>query len=68
MLQRIKAFARDSKAVSALEYAILVGVIAVALVTLMDQFTSDMEESINNVGTNVKTLTGTVGTPSSPGP
>ena len=54
MIQGIRSFFRDSKAVSALEYAILVGVIVVAAVVAMNQFTTDMKTSIDKVGTNIK--------------
>ena len=61
MLRCFKQFVRDSKAVSGLEYAILVGVIAVALVTLMDQFTVDMKNAVEKVGDNILETTKTVG-------
>ncbi len=67
MLQRIKVFVRDSKAVSALEYAILVGVVAVALVGVMATFNTDMKASIDKIAGNVKTLTTNVGTASTSG-
>ena len=55
-------YVRNNSAVSALEYAILVGVIVVAAAVAMTQFTSDMKTSIDEIGKNVKTKTKTVGT------
>lgn len=57
-------YVRNNRAVSALEYAILVGVIVVAAVVAMNTFTSDMETAINQVGDNVKTTTTNTGSPS----
>ena len=50
MLQRIKAFVRDSKAVSALEYAILVGIIAVAIATALGALSGDISTAITKIG------------------
>ena len=44
MLQRIKVFVRDSKAVSALEYAILVGIIAVAIAAVLGTLEGDIHD------------------------
>ena len=54
MLQRIKAFVRDSKAVSALEYAILVGVIAVAIAVTLNTFSGNINEAITDIGVKIK--------------
>ena len=54
MLQRIKAFVRDSKAVSALEYAILVGVVAVAAFGILTTFNNEVQTAVDTIGTNVK--------------
>ena len=59
--RRFRGFARANKAVSALEYAILVGVIAVAAVTLMGTFTTDIKTAIEKISSNVKTETKGVG-------
>ena len=46
---------------SALEYAILVGVIAVAAVAVMDTFTDDIKTAVEKISANVKTKTKTTG-------
>ena len=61
MLQRIRAFVRDSKAISALEYAILVGVIAAALTTIMATFNIEMQAAIDQIAGNVKKTTEDIG-------
>ena len=53
MLQRIKVFVRDSKAVSALEYALLVGIIAVAIGAAMFTFSESIKTAINAIGTDI---------------
>lgn len=58
MLQRIRSFFRDSKAVSALEYAILVGVIAVAIAAALATFGDDLTAGIEKIGDKVKAPTG----------
>ena len=55
--RRFRRFARANKAVSALEYAILVGVIAVAAVTLMDTFSGNIADAIEKISTNIETKT-----------
>ena len=49
MLQRIKAFVRDSKAVAALEYAILIGIVVVgvgaAIITLSDGIDAEIDRA-----------------------
>ncbi len=58
VVRRCTRFLRDSKAVSALEYAILVGIIAVAIsgvvVTLGGNLTTEIERiggTVTNLGT-----------------
>ena len=46
-------YVRDSRAVSALEYAILVGVIAVAIAGAMFTFGGNMKTAIENIGTEI---------------
>lgn len=46
-------FARANEAVSALEYAILVGVIAVALGVAITAFSDNIETAITNIGTSI---------------
>ncbi len=60
---------RDSKAVSALEYAILVGVIAVAIAAALTTFSSNLTTAITDVGTAITASTPQtpdLGTPSGP--
>lgn len=54
-------YVRNNKAVSALEYAMLVGAIAVAGVLILSQFTTDMKTSINKIGDNIISKTKNVG-------
>ncbi len=54
-------YVRETKAVSALEYAILVGVVAVALVAVMSTFNTRMEQSVSKIGDNVKATVAGVG-------
>jgi len=56
MVRRFKQLIRDSKAVSALEYAILVGVIAVAIGLALTQFGSDLTKGIEKIGDRVKVI------------
>ena len=56
MLQRIRSFVRDTKAVSALEYAILVGVIAVAIAGAMFTFGGNLTKSIGAVGSDIQNM------------
>ena len=53
MLQRFRSFVRDSKAVSALEYAILVGVIAVAIAAALATFSTDLKTAMDTIGDQV---------------
>ena len=54
MLQRIKVFVRDSKAVSALEYAILIGVISVAIAAVLVTLSDNLTTAIEGVGTDIE--------------
>ena len=56
VLQRIKAFVRDSKAVSALEYAILIGVVVVAIATAIGALQDDISTAIGKAETAVTNL------------
>ena len=58
MLQRIKVFVRDSKAVSALEYAILVGVISVAIAVALGAFGTSITTGMGVIGAKVAAPTG----------
>ena len=65
----VRGFLRSTRAVSALEYAILVGVIVVGVVAALNTFSNQVEEALNTVG---EQLTDTVdelgggGTPAPP--
>ncbi len=59
MVQRFKQFIRGSKAVSALEYAILVGVIAVAIAVALTQFGKSLDTAMDNIGNKIATTTAT---------
>ena len=59
--KQLSAYLRNSKAVSAMEYAILVGVIAVALGAALTTFGSSITDAISKVGQNVITKHSNVG-------
>ena len=59
--RRFRHFLKANEAVSALEYAILVGVISAALVTAFTFFSGEIEDAIDKIGTNVKNNTTSVG-------
>ena len=62
MLRFLGRFVRAQEAVSALEYAIIVGVVVAGVGGALAMFTGDVEDAIEGVGTKVTTATGTVGT------
>ena len=51
--RRLRRFARANEAVSALEYAILVGVVAVAIGAALVTFSNDVQTAILALGDNV---------------
>ena len=51
--RRLRRFTRADDAVSALEYAILVGVIAVGMAAAIATFETEISEAIGNIGTMV---------------
>ncbi len=53
--QSFRRFLRASEAVSALEYALLVGIITVALGAALTQFGADITTAINGIGADVVT-------------
>lgn len=59
--KQLSAYLRSSKAVSAMEYAILVGVIAVALGAALATFGTNITSAIGTIGQNVITKHSTVG-------
>ncbi|MCY4548245.1 MAG: hypothetical protein OXC28_07745 [Defluviicoccus sp.] len=55
--RRFRRFARANEAVSALEYAILVGVITVGVGVALLTFSTAIQEAIKGVGDGVKSTT-----------
>ena len=53
LLARAALFIRESRAVSAIEYAILVGVIAVGIAAALATFSTNITTGITAVGTQV---------------
>ena len=53
MLVRAAKFLRSTRAVSALEYAILVGVIAVAISAALVTFSGNITTALTTIGTEV---------------
>lgn len=62
-LHGTRRFARSNRAVSALEYAILVGVIAVGMGAAMLAFNNQVKDALQAVQTNVAGLQGVSPTP-----
>lgn len=56
-----KGFIRGTKAVSALEYAILVGVIAVVVGAALTTFGTNITTAITKIGTNLEAKQKTLG-------
>lgn len=52
--RRLRRFAKANQAVSALEYAVLVGVIAVAVGAALVTFGTDIKSAIEGVGDKVE--------------
>lgn len=65
--RRLRRFACANEAVSALKYAILVGVIAVGITGALVTFGDNIETALTNLGTEVGTVStaATAGTPTS---
>ena len=57
--RRLRRFARANKAVSALEYAILVGVIAVGIAAALATFEDSLTTALGTIGTAVGGITAT---------
>ena len=53
--QGFRRFLRASEAVSALEYALLVGIITVALGAALSTFSGDIQRTIEGIGDSVET-------------
>lgn len=63
--RRFRRFARANEAVSALEYAILVGVIAVGMAAALAAFETQISNALSAMGTTIGGTTVT-GTPTAP--
>lgn len=59
--RRFRRFLKANEAVSALEYAILVGVIAAALVGVFATFSTNIKDAITTISSNVESTVSTVG-------
>ena len=57
-----RRYVRDSRAVSALEYALLVGIIAVAVGGALLAFSGNITTAMNAIGTDINATAG-AGTP-----
>ena len=55
--RRLRRFARATEAVSALEYAILVGVIAVGIGLAITTFSGDLTDAIESIGDDMAAVT-----------
>ena len=64
--RRLRQFARANEAVSALEYAVLVGVVAVAIGPALVTFSNDVQTAILALGDNVATINTTAPTAITP--
>ena len=54
--RRLRRFLKANEAVSALEYALVVGIIAVAVGAAMVVFSGSVEDAIKAIGDDVKTI------------
>jgi Flp pilus assembly pilin Flp len=59
--RRFRRFLQANEAVSALEYAIMVGVVAVALMAALTTFSGTITEALNKISENLKTKTDQLG-------
>ena len=55
--RRFRRFTKANEAVSALEYAILVGVIAVGIGAALAAFSTDITNALNAIGTSMEGVT-----------
>ena len=55
--RRFRRFARANEAVSALEYAILVGVVTITVGAALVAFSGQIQKAIEGIGDGVKTAT-----------
>lgn len=71
MATSLRRFVHNCRAVSALEYAILVGVVTVAIGAAVATFSSDLQTVIEDIGDSVQTrdtLVGNSVAPTTPTP
>lgn len=61
--RRFRRFARANEAVSALEYAILVGVITIGVAAALVTFSADITAAIQGIGDNVGAIKDKAETP-----
>ena len=61
--RRLRRFVRANEAVSALEYAILVGVITVAVGVALVTFSGNITAAIEGIGTKVQAIKDTADAP-----
>ena len=59
---RFRRFVRSTKAVSALEYAILVGIVAIAITAALATFSDSITTALDNIGDDISGTT-TAGSP-----
>ena len=58
--RHIRRFLKANEAVSALEYAILVGVITVGVGVALVTFSGNIADAITDIGAGLQTTTGTI--------
>lgn len=58
--RRLRRFSRANEAVSALEYAILVGIITVAVGVALVTFSGNIATALTDIGTGLETTTKTI--------
>ena len=59
--RRFRRFLRANEAVSALEYAVLAGVVAVAVGAALVTFGGDIKTALGTIGVNIENYAKTVG-------
>ncbi len=57
MILRIAQYFRSSRAVSALEYAAIVGIIIVGLAAALNSFRNEIKDYLTDVSSEISTLT-----------
>jgi pilus assembly protein Flp/PilA len=58
MQKLLKAFVRDERGVSAMEYAILAGIVVVALTLVGSTFSTNLSDIFTNLTTKVRSAAG----------